>query len=323
MNATPIQPDSNEHEDLARLLPELVERDLPSGRHQQLQELVMSQIHQDLRSAERVSRRSPKRRLVFLTSALIASAASVAVVAMVGIGASGSPRGNSVTPASTSVSGQQILLAAATTAAQAPEGSGTYWYVKTASTSGKNGSQFQWESWTERDGRTWVRGEKTNGKVLDIGQTTPFRLGGPNVSFEQLQHLPTSSDALKAWISDSVKNSNVRTSAGKLDASMQKEAVFEGLISLVSQLPAPPKVRAAAFQAIASYPNVKSLGAVQGGQGLLISFGEGTPARLVVDPVTSQIRETNFFITADGARASIEGGGSFTIVAEWTSQLPK
>ena len=64
---------------------------------------------------------------------------------------------------------------------------------------------------------------------------------------------------------------------------------MDGLISLVSQLPAPPKVRAAAFQAIASYPNVKSLGAVKGGQGLLISFGEGTPASLVVDPATSQI----------------------------------
>jgi hypothetical protein len=323
MNATPIQPDSNEREDLARLLPELVERDLPSDRHQQLQELVMSQIHQDLQSAAQVSRRSPKRRLVFLTSALTASAAAAAVVAVVGIGASGSPKGDAVTPASTSVSGQQILLAAAITAAHAPAGSGTYWYVKTASTSGKNGDQSQWESWTERGGRTWVRGEKTNGKLLEITQTIPFRLGGPDVSFKQLQGLPTSPDALKAWISDSVKNSDVRTSAGKLNASMQEQAVFEGLISLVSQLPAPPKVRAAAFQAIASYPNVKSLGAVEGGQGLLISFGQGTPARLVVDPATSQIRETNFFITADGARESIAGGGSFTIVAEWTSQLPK
>jgi hypothetical protein len=101
---------------------------------------------------------------------------------------------------------------------------------------------------------------------------------------------------------------------------------LDGLISLVSQLPAPPKVRAAAFQAIASYPNVKSLGAVKGGQGLLISFGEGTPASLVVDPATSQTRETNFFVSADGARYSSAGSGAdlgFALVAEWTNLVPK
>jgi hypothetical protein len=112
-----------------------------------------------------------------------------------------------------------------------------------------------------------------------------------------------------------------------LNANMQERFVFDGLISLVSQLPAPPKVRAAAFQAIASYPNVESLGAVKGGQGLLISFGEGTPARLVVDPATSQIREANFFVTADGGELSAGGSsadpGSFTLVAEWTNELPK
>jgi hypothetical protein len=99
-----------------------------------------------------------------------------------------------------------------------------------------------------------------------------------------------------------------------------------GLISLVSPLPAPQKVRAAAFQAIASYPNVKSLGAVKGGQGLLISFGEGTPASLVVDPATSQTRETNFFVSADGARYSSAGSGAdlgFALVAEWTNLVPK
>jgi hypothetical protein len=152
---------------------------------------------------------------------------------------------------------------------------------------------------------------------------SPFRLGGPDVSFEQLQNLPTKPDALKAWIADALKHSDVRTSAGRPDATMQKQFVFNGLISLVSQLPAPPKVRAAAFRAIASYPNVKSIGKVKGGgQGLLISL-LGTQARLVVDPATSRVRDTNFFVTADGAVVSIPGTGGGTIVAEWTNLLPK
>ena len=69
MNATSMQPDPNDRAELARLLPRPVERDLPSDRHQRLQEFVMSRIHQDLRSAEQAPRRSPKRRPVFLASA--------------------------------------------------------------------------------------------------------------------------------------------------------------------------------------------------------------------------------------------------------------
>jgi hypothetical protein len=124
-----------------------------------------------------------------------------------------------------------------------------------------------------------------------------------------------------------VKHSGVRTSAGKPDAKIREMLVFDGLVSLVSQLPAPPKVRAAAFQAIAAYPNVKSLGEVRGGQGLLITLDQESPARLVVDPATSQIRETNWFVTADGARRSFSGEGYedayYDLVAEWTNQLPK
>ena len=319
MNATPIQPDSNDREELARLLPEPVERDLPSDRHRLLQEFVMSQIHQDLRRAEQAPRRSPKRRLVPLASALTAVAAIAVAVVVIGTGGSGGSGGAPVPSAATVLSGQQILLAAANTAERTPEGSGTYWYVKVVSA----GDKQQWENWTQRDGQTWFRGNKSSGEMVKLAVSTPFRLGGPEVTLEQLQNLPTNPDALKAWIADALKHSDVRSSAGKLDAAMQERFVFDGLISLVSQLPAPPKVRAAAFQAIAAYPNVESLGAVKGGQGLLISLGAGTPARLVVDPATSQIRETNFFVTADGAELSAGGSSTFTLVAEWTNELPK
>ncbi len=80
MNTSPNRPYSNERDELARLLPELVEMDLPSDRQRQLQEFVMSQIHQDRRAAEGAPRHVPKRRLVFATSAL--AAVAVAAVAM-------------------------------------------------------------------------------------------------------------------------------------------------------------------------------------------------------------------------------------------------
>ncbi|HEY0807062.1 MAG TPA: hypothetical protein VGD84_18475 [Pseudonocardiaceae bacterium] len=111
-----------------------------------------------------------------------------------------------------------------------------------------------------------------------------------------------------------------------MDATMQQQLVLDGLISLVSQLPGPPPVRAAAFQAIAAYPNVRSLGPVKGGQGLRISFDAGRSASLVVDPATSQIHETGFFVTADGAEYSAAGNGTdlgLTLDAKWTDVLPR
>jgi hypothetical protein len=350
MNANPIQPGSSDRDELARLVPEPAERDLPSGRHQRLQEFVMSQIHQDLRPAEPAPRR-PRRPVVLAGALATVAAASVAVV----VGASGSGRsGNdAVTPAVSPLSGRQVLLAAATTAERKPVGSGAYWYVKTVTAGDKGGRPFQWESWTRHDGQTWFRGEKTGGKVVKEALPTSFMLGGPEVSFERLQKLPTEPDALTASIAHGVQHGDVRTGAGRPDAAMRKHMVFDGLISLVSSLPAPPKVRAAAFRAIASYPNVENLGPVKGGQGLRFPLSPARPttpapspstedqfqfakdqalkaqaergrsddARLVIDLATSQIRETNFFVTADGAEAIAPDGA--TLVTGWTDVLPK
>lgn len=314
MNANPSQSTSDVRADLARLLPAPAERDLPSDRHRLIQEFVMTQIHTDLPPAEPAPRRVPRRRLI-LASALTAAAAAAAAVVVIGAGGPGGAGGGSA-PVTAGAAGQQILLAAATSAERMPATSGTYWHLRTEST------DTDWETWTRRDGRTWVRGAKTNNKMMALPGAAPFRLGGPEVTFDQLQTLPTEPAALKEWIADSVRNSDVRTSAGKPDAATREQMVFDGLLSLVAQLPAPPKVRAAAFQAIAAYPEVKSTGATEGGQGLLIRLGGESAARLVVDPDTARIRKTNFFVTADGARVSTGGDAMFALTAEWTDQLP-
>jgi hypothetical protein len=351
MNATPIQPGSSDRDELARLVPEPAERDLPGGRHQRLQEFVMSQIHQDLRPVEQAPRRS--RRPVLLAGALAAVAAAAAVAVVIGTGGPRRSGGDSIAPAVPPLSGRQILLAAATTAERKPAGSGTYWYVKTVSADGNDGRPLQWESWTRHDGQTWFRGEKSGGKVVKEALPTSFRLGGPAVSFERLQKLPTEPNALTASIAHGVQHGDTRTGAGRPDAAMRKHMVFDGLVSLVSLLPAPPKVRAAAFRAIAAYPNVENLGPVKGGQGLRFPLsperpttaapspstedqaerardqalkakaerGRGDDARLVIDLATSQIRETNFFVTADGAEYLAPDGA--TLVTGWTNVLPK
>ncbi|GAA4105285.1 CU044_5270 family protein [Actinomadura miaoliensis] len=313
MNATPIQHGPDDREELARLLPGPAERDLPSDRHRQLQEFVMGQIEQDLKD-RREPRRAPWRRPALLAAALTAVAATATAVVVASGGSPEPPRQSP--PAAASPSGRQILLVAATTAERAPEGTGKYWHVKVVE---GGGDGLWWETWTRSDGRTWSRGTKTRSDVTVFTHPSPFRFGGENVSFEQLRTLPTEPEALRAWLTRNVESSDVRTGAGRPDAAMREQIVFDGLVSLVSQLPAPPKVRAAAFRAIAASPKVKSLGPVKGGQGLLITTDHGQ-ARLVVDPTTSRVRNTNHFVTADGARVTSEDG--VTIVAEWTDTPP-
>jgi hypothetical protein len=84
----------------------------------------------------------------------------------------------------------------------------------------------------------------------------------------------------------------------------------------VSTLPAPPAVRAAAFRAIATYPGVRVLGAVPGGQGLLLP-GE---VRLVVDPATGRVNGTSRYVA--GGQYTVAAPDTAKIVAEWTDVLP-
>jgi hypothetical protein len=213
------------------------------------------------------------------------------------------------------VTGQEVLLAAATVAAQAPAGTGTYWHVKI------DESQ-DYEYWTKADGHVWFRGAKSGGQVVPLKMPTPFRLGGAEVTMDRIQKLPAEPAALRDWIANAVAHSDIRTSAGPLTADQRQQAVLEGLISLVSTLPAPPAVRAASFRAIAAYPGVRAVGAVPGGQGLRVP-GPGGSALLVVDPATGRVNQTSMYVTADGAVAQAAEGTTMAISAEWTDNLPK
>jgi hypothetical protein len=210
------------------------------------------------------------------------------------------------------VTGQQVLLAAATVAAQAPAGTGTYWHVKID-------ASLTFENWYRADGHVWFRGAKSGGKVVPLALPTPLRLGGAEVTMDQVEALPAEPSALRDWIANAVAHSDIRTSAGPLTADQRQQAVLEGLVSLVSTLPAPPAVRAASFRAIAAYPGVRTVGAVPGGQGLQLPGGQ----LLVVDPATGRVNKTSTFVTADGAEYRAAEGTTMAVSAEWTDNLPK
>ncbi|HEV2376678.1 MAG TPA: CU044_5270 family protein [Streptosporangiaceae bacterium] len=286
---------------------------------------------------------------------LLASGLAVTVVAAIVL-ASGNPAEPGGSPAAHSSSGErptgggqpvrQVLLAAASVAAVSQDARGRYWYVKETLT--EPGYRQVQETWTPPNGtRQWVwAGKKSNNRVMEFPNTPGFSLTGdieslwslenlppvhvsprparhmlqlrrrlkPGVlTFGQLQKLPANPAALTAKI----VAINSAAERGIPLADPQREQVFLSLTNLVAGLPVPPQVRAAAFRAMAALPGVTSLGPTDGGQGLRFGLGGGKSATLVVDPATSQVKET---LTVVGVGGEVS---SDSVAAQWTNRRPR
>jgi hypothetical protein len=258
-----------------------------------------------------------RRRAGLLAGGLGLAAAGVAaviVVALAGPVVPGAPApAGHHGPAGQSAA-QRFLLDAAATAAARPGRSGTYWYVgATISVSGSRENDMIWftrnglKSWlwvgSKKHGgylHNWVRWSRPGWSLLlgaadsqlpfamlTRGKNTPqlfssvARIGW--VSFRQLQSLPTSPAVLKARIATLTRNNEVPESV----------AVFGSLVNLVTGLPTPPQVRAAAFRALATLPIVTAAVPVRGRPALRINTSMFLGPRyttLVVDPATSRVR---------------------------------
>lgn len=237
------------------------------------------------------------------------------------------PQAAAAQPTGSAQSAQQILLVAATSAQRAPAASGSYWYVRTRAKWNDN-TLTDVETWTKRDGETWQRTQKTGNKLIYLPAPPPsstvlgpFFLGGQKMTVSQIENLPTDPTALTTWIVTNAAAHGGKSGGPAPDAARQREDVFESLDSLLSQLPAPPAVRAAAFRALAALPGVTALGPIGGGQGIRFTTIGGAPATLVIDPATGQVRATNYFVTNDGAmfwQPTVDA----TITCQWTNTLP-
>jgi hypothetical protein len=227
-------------------------------------------------------------------------------------------------PAPAKQSVQQMLLTAAASAQRAPAGSGTYWYVRVRAATGNGNKLYLAESWTKRDGQTWIR-DQQGGTPIELPRSPavlgPFFLGGRELRFHQLQHLPADPAALTRWIVTNAARHGGKSGGSVPSKAQEREDIFDSLISLLSELPATPQVRAAAFRALAALPGVTSLGQVGGGQGVRFTLLGGHQATLVIDPASGQIRATNFFVDNQGAEFWQKIPNA-TITGRWTDTLP-
>jgi hypothetical protein len=277
--------------------------------------------------------RLPGRVQLVATAAMVAAIAAGATFAA-GSGGTAPAATGGLPAAPVRLSAQQILLAAATAAQK--QHPGTYWHFKITieppagapKVSGPAATHIvnTYESWVGRDGEYWntqpscaappgtvvfegpglagfslgaPQGKLTNPAPMNPAPQGSVPPGTGDLTYQQTQHLPTGPAALKAWFARYNPDSSFIVSA---------------LIALQYEVPAPPQVRAAAFRALATLPDVKNLGPVPGGQALLISFPQEPWAwiKLVVDPATSLLRSES------GAK-----GTTLIETAEWTNRLPR
>jgi hypothetical protein len=220
------------------------------------------------------------------------------------------------------LSGQQILLAAAETAAARPAGSGRYWHLRSLDRIwGEPARNF--ESWTAHDGQTWVRdgAGRPVAKEHGPGNIGLWPAGGP-ITLRQIQLMPADPAALKAWVTRWLVRyvSGADQAHGKPPVSAAQVDIVEPLSELLYETPVRPQVRAAAFQVLASLPGIKRFQSPNG-QGLLLPGGPGPGIKMVIDPATSLVRSVTY--PAYPAGAAKYKGILTILAANWTNTLPR
>ncbi|GII00803.1 hypothetical protein [Planobispora takensis] len=195
------------------------------------------------------------------------------------------------------------------------------------------------------------------GRLQAATGKVPFSMAGRELTFEQIQRLPSDAAALKDWVSAVVRQE--ATTAGTADDGPGKpedtagpgkpedtagpgkpedtagpgnpEAgaldgmVADALSGLLWSKPSPPAVRAAAYRALADLPNVRYLGEAsdeRGRRGAAFSFGlraDGAVRRtLIIDPRDSQVLSS----TLTGLPGSTGERVEVVLSAGWTDDEP-
>ena len=156
-------------------------------------------------------------------------------------------------------------------------------------------------------------------------------IAGPDPTFDDLRRLPSDPAALRA-LAEKRALSDGDDIPLQADGPQARRAFAAGkLIDLLTTAPVPPKVRAAAFRALAGMPGVTSEGKAvdaRGRKGVALSIvtrsrGGSTSARLIIDPATSQVLSER--LAAQPAAKSGPGKERTTLYlgAGWTDETPR
>jgi hypothetical protein len=274
------------------------------------------------------------RRMGWLAGGLGLTAAAAAVILAVGMpgGSARSGSGNPRAEGFSRLSGRQILLDAATSAAAVPVRTGTYWYVDELAPGSAGNMTTQ--SWYTHDGTVYTMIPQDKGVFL-ASPHAGFSIGASSLTYQQIQRLPENPAALAAWITRSFSQpSEPPTTPGgaphavyspppRADARM---AVAISLSELLDQIPAPRAVRAAAFRALAAMPDVTKLGDVGDDVVLRISGPPIPGSKFPGGKAPAGTGEIRLIINAATLtlHAWTDYSGTTTLLAaRWTNTLPR
>jgi hypothetical protein len=163
-----------------------------------------------------------------------------------------------------------------------------------------------------------------------VADDTPgtFQLADQQLTFKQLQALPTTAATLSAWISKSPTIAK-RNAGARVPLSTDEGFVAQWLSALLADLPAPPQVRAAAYRALAAMPNVRvhPIKDGQGRPGIDVSIADTAPGsatiRLIIDPKTSLILFRGVTLTGSNKRFKSKNIDATYLQTGWTDQKPQ
>ena len=244
----------------------------------------------------------PRRKKRWIAAGVGLTAAAAAAVVVSDLSTTPDPKKEPV------LSGRQVMLAAASAAESKPATSGTYWHTKLVLSMGKITTVS--ETWIRRDGRTWL--SAAPGMVSRVERRPMVET--TKLDYAHIQRLPTDPDRLKAALFKSSTLPNARDN--------KQLTIINALQAVLGEAPAPPKVRAAAYRALAAMPSITNLGRTKGGYRLKISYGtrthvDGTET-IVVDPKTTQLRVEGWAGFGDGDLPV----GPSQRTSGWTDRIP-
>jgi hypothetical protein len=283
-----------------------------------------------------------RRRLGWLAGGIgltAATAAAIAVIVAVSTPGGSSPGrsaarapGSSQAGEISQLSGRQILLDAATTAATAPASTGTYWYLDELAPGSADNMTTQ--SWYTHDGTVYTMIPQDKGVFL-ASPNAGFSIGASSLTYQQIQQLPTNPAALTRWITRSFSHPQVvPTKPSSVPHAVYSpppradipSAVAISLSELLDQIPGPRGLRAAAFRALAAMPDVTKLGEAGGDVVLQISVPALPASKFPGGKVPAGTGEIKLII--DAATLTLHAwsdySGTTTILAaRWTNTLPR
>ncbi|WP_067451373.1 CU044_5270 family protein [Actinomadura macra] len=192
----------------------------------------------------------------------------------------------------------------------------------------RDGSPVKWDLGkgdTVDGAHIFVYATPQPGRVTKTAGSNTFNVCDKEMSYKQVRALPAEPAALKNAVVKAMRNND----DGRVPADAQNGFVQQCLVGLLADIPAHPKVRGAAYRALATMPGVKVTGPTadergRKGIGLVLQDGAGRPVtRLVIDPKTSLVLTESVAQTGELAKLKSKSGVTVYLQVGWTDDGPR